>query len=364
MDKQDELQKSDDNLEENTLLKYKINHLVSANKLKAYVRIEFEDRDKDTEVSVEDVLQYLENQSIVYGIREKEIEAYCKNKEYTKELIAACGIEPVHGKDAELLYDFDISKEIKFKEKEDGTIDFKNLNNVINVNSDDVLCHIIPAQKGLDGIDVYGKTVDYKKGRTVEFNMGDNTHISEDKLKLLASSDGSAEFSNGKVYVENVHQVNNVGTATGNIDFIGNVVINGDVKSGFSVSSKGNIIIKGLVEGAYIKSQGDVVISKGMNGMGRGSIYAKGNITSKYIENASIVSDKSVYAEALINSEVIAKDSIILTGSTSAIIGGTCQAENIISAKTIGSKTNIQTNIIIDLDKYEEELKAFVLKKN
>ncbi len=339
---------------------YIINHLVSANKLKAYIRIELVN--KEAEVNPEEIFNYLSEQDIVYGIREEEIRSFCKEKVYSKELIAAVGKDPVDGKDAELVYDFDISTGSKFTEDDDGTIDFRNLNNVINVTKDTVLCHIIPVQEGEDGIDVYGNPVIYKKGKTVSFNHGANTHISEDAMQLLASTDGCVEFKGGKVYVDSIYRVNNVDNNTGNIDFIGSVVVNGDVKEGFSVTAKGDIKIRGMVEGAFIKSDGEVVISKGMNGMGKGTIVAKGNITSKYIENATIFSESNIYAEALINSEVIAKDSIMLRGATGTIIGGITRAENIISAKTIGGKTNPETNIVINLDRYQEELKVFEAK--
>ncbi|WP_313341539.1 FapA family protein [Sedimentibacter sp.] len=341
--------------------KYIIKDLVSANKLKVYIRIELIDR--EAEVDCKEIFDYLSEHDIVYGIREEEIKSFCKEKEYSKELIAVQGKEPVDGKDAELIYDFDISSENKFIEDDVGTIDFRNLNNVVNVTKDTVLCHIIPAQEGEDGIDVYGNPVSYKKGKSASFNYGSNTHVSEDELKLLASADGCVEYKNGKVYVDNVYKVNNVDNNTGNIDFIGSVVINGDVKEGFSVTAKGDIKIRGMVEGAFIKSDGEVVISKGMNGMGKGTIVAKGNITSKYIENATIFTESIVYAEALINSEVVAKDSVVLRGANAAIIGGTTRAENIISAKTIGSKTNPETNVIIDLNRYQEELKLFESKR-
>jgi hypothetical protein len=341
--------------------KYKINHLVSANKLKVYIRIEL--LDQKAEVDYEDILSYLAEQNIVYGIREEEIKCYCGRKEYSKELIAAVGKEPINGIDARIVYGFDTSKEKKLKENADGTIDFRNLDNVINVTKGTVLCHIIPAQDGENGIDVYGETVPYKRGNNASFNYGNNTYISNDGLFLFAGIDGCAEFKNDKVFVENIYRVNHVDNTTGNIDFIGSVVINGDVKEGFSVNAKGDIKIRGMVEGAYIKSDSDVVISKGMNGMGKGSIYAKGNITSKYIENASIESEKSVFAEALINSNVVAGDSIILRGTSSAIIGGTSQAENIIYAKTVGGRTNPETNLIITLAKYQAEQKLIDAKK-
>ena len=110
-----------------------------------------------------------------------------------------------------------------------------------------------------------------------------------------------------------------------------------------------------MVEGAYIRSEGEVVINKGMNGMGKGSIYAKGNITSKYIENASITSEKTIYASTLINSEANAGESVIIKGSNAAIIGGVTCAKNTVYTKTIGSKTNPETNIVIDLSDYYAE---------
>lgn len=340
---------------------YSINHLVSANKLKAYIRIEL--FNKEAEVDPKEIFDYLAEQDIVYGIREEEVIAFCKDKEYSKELIAAVGKDPIDGKDAELIYDFDISNENKLTEDDDGIIDFRNLNNVINVTKDTMLCHITPVQEGTDGIDVYGDPISYKPGKGVLFNHGANTYVSEDGLQLLASTDGCVEYKNGKVYVDSIYRVNNVDNNTGNIDFIGSVVVNGDVQEGFSVTAKGDIKIRGMVEGAFIKSDGEVVISKGMNGMGKGTIVARGNITSKYIENATIFTEKCVYAEALINSEVVAKDSVILRGATGAIIGGITRAENIISAKTIGGKTNPETNIVINLDRYQEELRIFESKK-
>ncbi len=361
MDNLDNINHSSDISEELPVQKYNINHLVSANRLRAYIRVEL--LDSQAEVKYEDIMNYLSEQCIVYGIRKEDIENYCKNREYSKELVAAQGKSPINGKDAEVAYDFDISEEKKFSEKEDGTIDFRNLNNVINVKKDTVLCHIIPPQDGEDGIDIFGQDISYKPGRTVSFNYGNNTYISQDGSQLLASTDGCVEYKKGKVFVEDVYRVNNVDNSTGNIDFIGNVIINGDVKAGFSVKSKGDIKIRGMVEGAFIESGGEVVISKGMNGMGKGSIYAKGNVTSKYIENALIVSDKCIYAEALINSEVKAGESIILRGSSAAIIGGSSMAENLIYAKTIGSRTNPETNVIINLTKYQEEQQSLSEKQ-
>jgi uncharacterized protein (DUF342 family) len=340
--------------------KYKIDHLISANKLKAYIRIEL--TNEDAVVGSGEIFDYLGELGIKYGINIDIIKDYCIKKEYSKELLAAEGKCPVNGRDAEIVYNFDLTKENKFIEKEDGSIDFQNLNNITNVKKDDILCRMIPAEKGTDGINVFGNAIQYREGRNISFENGKNTYISDDGLELRAGSDGCVKVSGGTVFVDDVYRVNNVDNGTGNITFNGSVIIGGDVKAGFSVRAIGDIKIRGMVEGAFIESGGDVVISKGKSGIGKGTIRAKGSITSKYIENSIIESEKNVYAEALINSFVTAKESIMLRGNTAAIIGGTIAANNIIYAKTIGNKTNTETNIVIDIKDYLEEQKLMIKK--
>lgn len=352
---------SENKLAEDIQASYKINHLISANRLSAYIRIEL--LDEFAEIPPEEIFNYLKEQNIVYGIQKDSIVDFCKNKQYSKELLAARGKRPIDGKDAKLIYNFDIEKDKAFKEDDDGTIDFRNLDNIINVKKDTILSYIIPPSKGEDGIDVYGNPIKYKEGKNVRFDYGNNTYISKDGLQLLASTDGAVEYKKGKVFVKNIYRVKDVDNSTGNINFVGDVLIDGDVKEGFTVTAKGSIKIRGMVEGAYIKSDASVVIGRGMNGMSKGSIYAKGNITSKYIENATIVSEQNVYAEALINSDVKAGDSVIIKGSTASIIGGRTYAENLIYAKTIGNKVNAETNLIIGLKKYYEKEKLITKKK-
>lgn len=343
-------------------LKYKISHLASANKIKLYIRIDL--INSESIVDYQDVINYIREHGIVYGIKENEIINYCQKSEFSKELVAAIGLEPTKGKDAELIYDFDTSNENKLKEKEDGTIDFLNLNNIVNVKKDDLLCHIIPDGEGIDGIDIYGNKISYKKGKKTYFGSGKNTYMTEDGLQLRSSVAGCVKKMGNKVLVDDVYTVNNVDNETGNIDFVGSVVINGDVKSGFSVKSKHDIKIKGMVQGAYIEAGGEVIISKGMNGIGKGTIYAKGSITSKYIENAVVESEKSIYSEMLINSDVTAKESIILKGRNATILGGTSKACDTIYAPTIGSKANYETNLVIDLAKFQQEEAALNKFKN
>lgn len=342
--------------------KYKISHLVSANRLKAYVRIDL--TDKEAVISCDDIISYVKEQSIVYGIREQEIREYCEKREFSKELLAASGLPPVDGEDARVVFDVEISKEKSFTEREDGSIDFRNFNNMTSVEKDDVICHIIPAGEGQDGIDVYGGSISYTPGKAAYFSNGKNTYISDDGSKLHSGADGCVKLMKDKIFVEDVYTVDNIDNKTGNIDFNGNVIVRGDVREGFTVKARGDIKVHGMVEGARLESEGDVTIVRGMNGMGEGTISAKGNVTSQYIVNSTVKAGGSVLSETLINSDVTANESIIMRGQTAAIIGGVSTASKTIYAKTIGNKMNSETSLIVDISEYMEQQKQLAKKRN
>ncbi len=76
------------------------------------------------------------------------------------------------------------------------------------------------------------------------------------------------KISNNKFWVEDELKIDgDVNYSTGNINYISNVVISGNVLSGFNVKSSKNITIKGFVEdGAIITAEGDIEIHNGIIG--------------------------------------------------------------------------------------------------
>lgn len=336
--------------ENNDEPKYVIDIIPSANKLKAYLRVRSVKSDSD--IKPEEIFKYLKNLDIVYGIQKDEIIEYCENKNYIRELVVAKGLDPKNEVNAKLVYNFDTDNTIKFKEKDDGSIDFKSMENIRKVHKDDVICYKVPIEQGSCGVDIYGNEVLYSKAKDVSLPAGKNTYISEDELSLLSSVDGCINMRGNFLDVENVYTVDSVDHSTGNIDFVGSVIVRGDVRSGFTVKAKENITVKGMVESSVLEAGGDITISNGMNGRGKGRIETKGNVTSKYLENCTVHSSKNVYSDAIINSEVVAGENIILKGMRGALIGGKCTAGKVLYAKAIGTKNNLKTTIDIDLGKF------------
>ncbi|NLG02898.1 MAG: DUF342 domain-containing protein, partial [Clostridia bacterium] len=123
-----------------------------------------------------------------------------------------------------------------------------------------------------------------------------------------------------------------------------------NVRTGFSVKAEGNIEVAGVVEGAILEAGGDIIIARGVNGMGRGKLSAQGNIISKFIENAHVSSGGYIQAEAILHSKVAAKGDIEAIGRKANITGGSVCSGTMISAKTIGSPMGTDTFIEVGID--------------
>ena len=66
-----------------------------------------------------------------------------------------------------------------------------------------------------------------------------------------------------------------VGPATGNIDFVGSVLIRGRIKSGFRVVAKGDVQVERTLEDAEIKAGGNIILQRGIQGRKRRNIRSR-----------------------------------------------------------------------------------------
>ena len=167
---------------------------------------------------------------------------------------------------------------------------------------------------------------------------------------LTAMVDGHVELVEGSVFVSDELVVENVDTATGNIKYEGNVQVNGNVATNFEVKAKGDIVVKGVVEGAKLIADGNIIIARGMNGMGRGTLQAGGNIVSKFLENVTAQAEGYVASESILHSRVTAGGEINVDGRRGFITGGKVTATGTINVKTLGSEMGADTIVEVGAD--------------
>ena len=138
--------------------------------------------------------------------------------------------------------------------------------------------------------------------------------------------------------------------STGNIDFIGNVIVKGNIKDGFCVKAQGDVEVYGTVEGGSISASGNIFIKKGIRGLKKSKIEAQGSIYSNFVEYATIFAGEDIKInEAIMHSVVNGGATVQVGGKKGLVVGGTCRAGQALICKTIGSSLATLTNIEVGL---------------
>lgn len=297
-----------------------------------------------------DILFTLKNQGIKYGYDEKNINFFLEDRQYCTEYIFAKGTPARQGKDAEIHYEFETDHKMKPALREDGSVDFFQLGIIQEAKEGQLLAVLTPEDLGEAGTNVKGEMLKPKEVKSLHLEHGNNVRLSEDKLQMFAASNGQIRFNRGVVSIENVLELAEVGTATGNISFNGSVHVKGNVATNFSVKASCNVQVDGIVEAAKIEAGGDIIIARGMNGMGKGELIAGGNIIVKFLENANCQAGGYVQAEAIMQSNITAKTDVEVCGKKGFIAGGLIMAGHCVKAKKLGSEMGIRTNIEVGTD--------------
>lgn len=311
----------------------------------------FPPSDQGNLLTKEDIFSDLAHENVRFGINETEIASFLQNRQYCKKYVLARAKEPVQGKSAFITYHFKTEGFGKPRLNEDGTVDFHQLDMINHVAAGDCLATLTPAVLGVDGMDVCGRVIKAASVVHKHLKYGRNIRISEDQQHIYSEVSGHVTLADDTVFVSDTYDVPaDVSVASGDIDYDGNVEIHGNVVTGFSVRAKGDIIVNGVVEGAYLEADGQIILKRGIQGMGRGILRAKGNITAKFMESCEVYSGGDITTDAIMHSKVRAKGKILATGKKGMIAGGDVKAKEEISVKILGASMGTATVICIGMD--------------
>ena len=290
------------------------------------------------------VVESMRRAGIVYGFDE----------EYMKKIllkgidfIIAKGTEPVKGEDARIEKYFDLSEKGKAASDSHDRVDFKNLQLFVLAKAGDVIAKRIPHTLGTPGRNIFGDEVSAKSGKPRPVPAGKNTVI-QNENEVVAKIDGQIVDSGTTISIDPRFEVSgNVGVSTGNINFNGYVHVSGDVELGFSVTSTGDVEIGGVVAGGSVEGN-NVSIAGGVQGMNRGKIVAKGNISASFAENAELEAGGEIrILDVSLHSTLTAGKKVIVEGKRGAITGGMVSAGEEIRAQVIGNAANVITRLAV-----------------
>lgn len=304
-------------------------------------------------VTVDQVLAALAAHRVVYGIDHDAIARLVDMaaKGYRMDrsgVVVAEGRRPVDGEDGVVVHHPLLQTPAGYPRVTDsGRADFFDLNMVRNVAQGTVLAQRKPPTEGEPGCDVYGHTVRPRPGRDVRLLAGQGTRLSPDRQSVIAQVEGHASISaGGEVTVSPVFIVpGDVGYATGNIDFVGTVIVRGDVTQGFTVKAGQNVEVHGGIMGGSVEAGGDLLVRYGIVGGRRSQIKAGGKVRCRFIESAEVEAGGDVVVADSVLGSRVSGERVVVTGGRSSIVGGRVRALREISAQTIGSASGTVTEV-------------------
>lgn len=159
-----------------------------------------------------------------------------------------------------------------------------------------------------------------------------------------AAVDGKVEVKNGKIDVRDVHVVRgDVDMINGKIEFVGDVLIKGNVGTGAEIKAGRNITVEGTVEAATLTAGGSIILRAGIQGSGKALLNAKEDIYADFIEYTQAKAEGDIQANNIMNSVLSADKQVIITGKKGRIIGGYVHALLGIKAVNVGNPAEVRT---------------------
>ncbi|GGF80138.1 hypothetical protein GCM10010912_26470 [Paenibacillus albidus] len=348
-----------------------LNITFSADKGTAY--LQFSKKDEEFTCSIEDLEAFLHSNEVRYGIQRDIVRRISSNPEeyFFNRVPIAMGEPAVNGTDGRVVLTVDLEEDRKPLEKADGKVDYKDLVRLHNVRKGQLIATIIPPQPGKSGKTVTGEELVFKPGKTAHFKVGKNVVVDNSETSMYAAIDGLVTLTDkGKINVFPVYEVNgDVDYSTGNIDFVGTVVIRGNVLTGFTVKSAGDIRVVGGIEGAELIAGGSIEITGGIIGYNKGHVIAGKNVKVSFIQDGNVVAGEDVIvSQSIMHSNIRAGQDVLCNGTKGLIVGGSIQAGDRVVARTIGNSMSTATSIEVgvlpelrnEINELRQELKQLL----
>ena len=289
---------------------------ISSDRMEAFIMLPTVE--EEYHYTVDEVLEAVNRNGVIYGINCEIISDMIEKRLMGREVLFAKGKPAVDGADGYFDFYFDSDLNHRPTVKSDGSVDYWSVHSVEVVKKGQTIANYCEPVAGEDGIDVLGRVIAAKKGKG---------------LPPLLEINGDVDVG------------------TGNIDFVGDVVIHGSVKTGARIRAAKSITIDGVCEGCVLEAGNDLILRKGMIGMGKARIIVKGNLFAKFMEYTDVEVDGFVEADSAINCNVVSNDKVLFNGGHASIVGGKVYGCAGIEVQNLGNDAFIKTEVHVGVHK-------------
>ena len=323
--------------------------------------------DSGTPYVTNDIADYLRRHSVAYGFdiaKLEDVVKILKNGEAGTTIQVARGKRMTPGVDGSEQYRFRTT--LLAGAHSETKTDYRERGLVNNVRAGQIIATIKKEIPGKPGLMVNGTRIDAPPVLTVtvcDAGINVERYFEDNVYTYVAMTAGHARRLFSEIQVTTDFIIDgDLDYTKGNIDFVGNVGISGDVKSGFSVIAAGDISIRGNVEpGAIVKAGKSIsVLGTVRCGMEHGLFEAEEDISVRSLINSRIQAGRNVFLKEFLTDSIIYCNGVFAS-SWGIIMGSTIEAIGGINVNKIGKDGSLSKNVIYSGKSLLSEEK---LKKN
>lgn len=190
-----------------------------------------------------------------------------------------------------------------------GHVDFHDLGSIPAVAAGDPVMRRHPPQPGAPGLNVLGEKLAAANGRDVQFAVRLQGVAQSRRPESASRRDGRSTASAAGRDLGRTDFWTRSTCPSSNIDFPGSLVVRGDIRSGMRVHAGGDIAVQGVIESAHVSAGGDIRVQvRSWATRPRSTACSAlrttwqphtspgtGNVNARYIENAVVEAQQSVY---------------------------------------------------------------------
>jgi uncharacterized protein (DUF342 family) len=211
-----------------------------------------------------------------------------------------------------------------------------------------------PEAGGRPGFDVKGREIPADKGSAcgIEHDQTVREEPQGAGKRLIAALPGELSFDGKVLKISSLRDIKgDVGPATGNVTFPGEIRIGGKVLPGFAVIGGLHVLVSGSAESAFISAGGRAVVAQGIKGSGKGVVRAKTSIEAALAEKATLMAVGNIKLKnGSVLSYIKTNGKLLVEAGKGRLLGGVCQARHGVDAANIGSETGGRTEISFGQD--------------
>jgi uncharacterized protein (DUF342 family) len=178
------------------------------------------------------------------------------------------------------------------------------------------------------------------------------------------------KFKDQKMWVDNIFTCKGVNVGSGNVNYNGSVIVNGDVAEKMEIHATGDVTVNGFVESATIHAGGDIIITEGAMGKVNDSateystsLTSKGNVHVQHGQGLDINCNGNVtVGRQLAYSRINCRGKVTvgaIDNPNGNIFACTVKCQDTITAGTLGAVSG--SNLSID---YSEGFNTLLERKD